>query len=46
MGASSFNELQTHVLDFKMLIENVSKYHQEIPQAHTTDQPTAPQGRA
>ena len=24
----------------------VSEYDQEIPQSHTTDQPTAPQGRA
>ena len=26
-------------------MQKVSKFDQEIPQSHTTDQPTAPQGR-
>ena len=27
-------------------MEKASEYDQEIPQSHTADQPTAPQGRA
>ena len=40
-------EFQIHSLIVGDLInKKVSEYDQEIPQSHTADQPTAPQGKA